>query len=103
MATTKLGLPTITGNMTADVVRDLNGLAEAVDAKAGAASGLATLGADGKVPASQLNVSSSADKITVADAGNYYTSTNVEGALQEVGQTMNAVRGSLVNSAQSLL
>jgi hypothetical protein len=31
MATTRLGLPTITGNMTADVVRDLNALAEAVD------------------------------------------------------------------------
>lgn len=49
MATEKLGLPTITGNMTADVVRDLNALANGVDAKAGTAGGLATLGADGKL------------------------------------------------------
>lgn len=64
---------------------------------------VATLGPDGKVPASQLNVSSSADKITVTDAGGYFASANAEGALQEVGQTLNAVRGSLVTSAQSLL
>lgn len=49
MATTKLGLPTITGNMTADVVRDMNALANAVDGKAGAANGLALLNAQGKV------------------------------------------------------
>ena len=70
---------------------------------AGTANGLATLGSDGKVPASQLNVSSSADKITVADAGNYYTSTNTEGALQEIGQTLNAMRGSLITSANNIL
>ena len=33
MATTKLGLPTISDNMSADVVRDMNALAEAIDAK----------------------------------------------------------------------
>ncbi|MED1906106.1 hypothetical protein, partial [Cytobacillus firmus] len=59
MATTKLSLPTISGNLTADVVRDMNALAEAVDSKAGAAHGLATLGADGKVPSTQLNVDTS--------------------------------------------
>lgn len=47
MSTTRLGLPTITGNMANNVPRDLNALAEAVDEKAGVASGLATLGADG--------------------------------------------------------
>ena len=47
MATTKLGLPTVTSNMSADVPRDLNALAEAVDAKVGVSSGLATLGTDG--------------------------------------------------------
>lgn len=47
--TAKLKLPKIGGNMTADVPRDMNALAEAVDAKAGVAGGLATLGADGKV------------------------------------------------------
>lgn len=40
---------------------------------------------------------------SITDTGNYYTSNNAEGALQEVGQTLNAVRGSLVTSAQSLL
>ncbi len=64
MATEKLGLPTITGNMTADVVRDINALATAVDGKSGVANGLATLGADGKVPADQLNVQAPADAST---------------------------------------
>lgn len=41
--------------------------------------------------------------VTIADAGSYYTSDNVEGALQEIGQTMSSIRGSLVQSAQSLL
>jgi hypothetical protein len=64
---------------------------------------VATLGPDGKVPADQLNVSSSADKITVADAGNYYTSTNSEGALQEIGQTLASMRSSLVTSTNNIL
>lgn len=59
MATDKLGLPKITGNMTADVVRDLNALADAVDNIAGKSDGLATLGPDGKVPAEQVNVDTS--------------------------------------------
>ncbi|MDA5561942.1 fibronectin type III domain-containing protein [Exiguobacterium sp. MMG028] len=54
MPTTKLTLPLIDGSNTADVVRDMNALANAVDDKAGASDGLATLDATGKVPASQL-------------------------------------------------
>ncbi|WP_149093430.1 tail fiber protein [Paenibacillus terrae] len=62
MATTeKLDLPLIEPNMTADVPRDMNALAEAVDAKVGVAGGLAVLGADGKVPADQLNVKDPVD------------------------------------------
>jgi hypothetical protein len=64
---------------------------------------VATLGTDGKVPASQLNVSSAASSITVDDAGGYYDSTHVEGALQEIGQTLNSTRGSLVTSANNIL
>lgn len=56
MATPKLNLPTITGNETADVPRDFNAIANAIDNKAGAADGLATLGPDGKVPSNQVNV-----------------------------------------------
>lgn len=59
MPTTKLILPTISGNMTADVVRDFNALAEAVDGKAGTSNGLATLDSSGKVPANQLNIDTS--------------------------------------------
>ncbi|MGG1641889.1 pyocin knob domain-containing protein [Paenibacillus sp. NRS-1782] len=59
--TDKLSLPLIEPNMTADVPRDVNALAEAVDAKVGVAGGLAVLGADGKVPADQLNVKDPAD------------------------------------------
>ncbi|MDR7001551.1 phage tail protein [Neobacillus niacini] len=47
MATTNLGLPLIAGNTSADVVRDMNALANGVDGKVGVASGIATLGADG--------------------------------------------------------
>lgn len=42
MPTENLGLPTISGNMTADVVRDMNALAEAVDAAAGVDGSLAS-------------------------------------------------------------
>jgi hypothetical protein len=69
----------------------------------GAANGVATLGSDGKVPATQLNVSSSADKITITDTGGYYTGTHVEAALQEVGQTLNLMRGDLVTSTNNIL
>ena len=64
MPTLKLNLPTIDNSKTADIVRDMNALAEAVDTVAGANSGLATLGSDGKVPSSQLNVSAPADATT---------------------------------------
>lgn len=80
MPTTKLNLPLIDGTNTADVVRDFNALANAVDNKAGASDGLATLGADGKVPASQLNVSAPADATTtqkgVVQLSNSMTSTS---------------------------
>ncbi|WP_263560461.1 pyocin knob domain-containing protein [Paenibacillus polymyxa] len=59
--TDKLSLPLIESNMTADVPRDMNALAEAVDARVGVAGGLAVLGADGKVPADQLNVKDPVD------------------------------------------
>ncbi|MEK3975499.1 phage tail protein [Psychrobacillus sp. FSL K6-1267] len=49
MPTNKLGLPTITGNMNADVVRDMNAIAQAVDDKAGVPGGLALLDDSGKV------------------------------------------------------
>lgn len=62
MPTTKLNLPLIDGTNTADVVRDMNALANAVDNKAGASDGLATLDATGKVPASQLS-----DRITLGN------------------------------------
>lgn len=64
MPTTKLNLPLIDGSNTADVVRDMNALANAVDNKVGVPDGLATLGASGKVPASQLpEISGDATKL----------------------------------------
>lgn len=62
--TSKLNLPLIDATATADVPRDMNALANGIDAKAGAAGGLATLGADGKVPAEQLNVTQPPDAST---------------------------------------
>lgn len=55
MPTTNLGLPTITGNMTADVVRDVNALAESIDNKVGIPNGLAKLGPNGKLLPGQEN------------------------------------------------
>lgn len=62
--TAKLGLPMIDDNMVADVVRDENALANAIDERAGSPNGLATLGSDGKVPPEQLNVSQPPDATT---------------------------------------
>lgn len=67
MATNKLNLPTITHNQTADVPRDLNALANAVDAKVAVPNGLATLGADGKVPAAQIAVDLTSIERAIAD------------------------------------
>lgn len=44
-----------------------------------------------------------ATQTTITDAGGYYTSGHTEGALQEIGQTINAVRGSMYTSATTLL
>lgn len=66
-------------------------------------NGVASLGADGKVPPAQLpTLASTATDITITDTANYYTSTNVEGALAELGQTLNGTRANLVSTAQAL-
>lgn len=69
----------------------------------GVANGVATLGADGKVPASQLNISSNASAITLTDSANYYTSTSVEGALAEIGQALVGTTGKLISDINALL
>lgn len=81
-----------------------------VEGLIGKPNGIASLDENGKIPSSQLGdignigkVSSTADAISVADAGNYYTSTNVEGALQEIGQVLNSIRGSLIDSVNTIL
>lgn len=99
---TKLNLPKPLGNENFTRAK-YNELIDAIDAKAGATSGLAQLGADGKVPPAQLpTLASTATDITVTDTANYYTSTNVEGALAELGQTLAGTRANLVSTAQAL-
>lgn len=91
MATTeKLDLPLIEPNMTADVPRDMNALAEALEAKVGVAGGLAVLGADGKVPADQLNVKDPVD-----------ASTTVKGLVQLTNAT-NSTSETLAPTAKAL-
>ena len=69
----------------------------------GQASGVATLGPDGKVPTAQLpTIASTATDITITDAANYYVATQVEGALAEIGQTLAGTRTSIVTTAQQL-
>lgn len=87
MPTPRYNLPTITPAMTADVPRDLNALANATDEA---------------LHTAVSSLSSRAVDITIADTANYYTTKNVEAALQAVGQTLNGTRASLVSTAQAL-
>lgn len=87
MPTPNLNLPLIAGQNTTDVVRDMNALANAVDTNVGTAL---------------ANLSSAAVDIELTDTNNYYTSAHVEGALAELGQTLNGARSSLVATAQAL-
>jgi phage-related tail fiber protein len=90
---------------TARAVKQAYDLANAAipSSQKGQPNGVATLGPDGKVPSSQLNISTSANAITITDSGGYYTSGNVEGALQEIGQVLNAMRGDLITSVNNIL
>ena len=111
--TTKLKLPKISDNMTADVVRDINGLADAVDAKAGAAGGLATLGADGKVPAGQLAVDMSGlatkaelsahneEKASLTAYGHAKLSSATDSSAEDVASTPKAVKAAYDRAEQA--
>lgn len=100
--TPKLNLPKPLGNENFNRA-NYNALIDAIDDAAGAQGGIAQLGADGKVPAAQLpTLASTATDISITDTANYYTSSNVEGALSELGQTLNGTRASLVSTAQAL-
>lgn len=89
-------------------ISDVTGLSTALSNKLdtsqrGAASGVASLGADGKVPTSQLpTIANTAADITIADSGNYFDGANVETGMQEIGRVLAGSRASLVASAQQL-
>ncbi len=89
-------------------IADITGLSTALSNKLdtsqrGAASGVASLGADGKVPTSQLpTIANTAADITIADSGNYFDGANVETGMQEIGRVLAGSRASLVASAQQL-
>lgn len=89
-------------------IADVTGLSTALSNKLdtsqrGAASGVASLGADGKVPTSQLpTIANTAADITIADSGNYFDGANVETGMQEIGRVLAGSRASLVASAQQL-
>lgn len=69
----------------------------------GAANGVASLGADGKVLPSQLpTIVNAASDITITDAGNYFNGSNVEAGMQEIGQVLAGARTSIVTTAQQL-
>lgn len=74
-----------------------------LESEKGMPNGVPFLDADGKVPTTQLpTLASTANDITIADANDYYTSTKVEGALAEIGQTIAGTRTSIVTTAQQL-
>lgn len=74
-----------------------------LDGQKGKPNGVATLDASGKVPASQLNISMTGSAISITDSGDYYNGSNVEAALQEIGQVLNAMRGNLIMSVNNIL
>lgn len=49
------------------------------------------------------DVSVTGTSVNITDSGNYYTGTEVESALQEIGQTLNNMRGNLITSANNIL
>lgn len=92
---------------TSKAVKDAADIAKAAipASQKGQPGGTATLDESGKVPASQLNISSTADKITIADAGGYFTGPNktTEKALQEIGQALTGTRGEIIAQVNALL
>ncbi|MBA9027507.1 phage tail protein [Peribacillus huizhouensis] len=113
MTTSKLGLPIVTGNMSTDVVRDVNALANAVDAKVGVAGGLATLDANGKVIgvdtsalATKAEVSAHKTEVaTLADKGHVQLSNATNSADESMAATPKAVKAAydLANGKQAAL
>lgn len=103
-------IPDPNGNVTLNIPEpDLSELATKLElteleGTKGQPSGIATLGLDGKVPSEQLpKISNSAIDVSIEDTGNYYTGINAEDALQEIGQAMNVMRGSLIASVNGIL
>lgn len=66
--------------------------------------GVATLDANGKVPLNQLEIPEMvATNVTIKDAGNYYSGSSVELALQEIASTVASGNSSLIASVNKLL
>lgn len=81
MPTTKLNLPLISGNMSADVPRDLNALAQKIDDLAGVPGGHALLDENGKVIGMADMI---ARNVQVEDPKNIFAGANVEVVLEEL-------------------
>lgn len=113
----------VNGDLGPDITLDASDVGAIPASQKGVAGGVASLNAEGKVIDASGNevegaVASvngmtgdvvieasggTAASTTVTDTGGYYTATEVEGALQEIGQTLNSTRGSLVTSANNIL
>jgi hypothetical protein len=79
------------------------GLATQAEAEAGTSSSKYMTPLRTAQAIAKLAPSPNAASVSISDAGGYYTGTNTEAALQEVGQMLNAMRGDLITSANSLL
>lgn len=76
------------------------------DSQKGQPNGVATLDENGKVinaDGTYPGGATTANAITITDNGGYYTGADVESALQEIGQTLNAMRGDLITSVNNVL
>lgn len=81
MPTPKLNLPLISGNMSADVPRDMNALAQKIDSLAGVPGGHAMLDEEGNVIGIKAMI---ARNVAVEDPKNIFTGANVEVVLEEL-------------------
>ena len=79
------------------------GLATQAEAEAGTSDAKYMTPLKTKQAILKLAPTPTTSSLTITDSGNYFGSNNVEGALQEIGQTLNGVRGSLIDSVNEIL
>lgn len=105
MTTPKLGLPTITGNMTADVVRDINTLAEAIDDSVASLEDVAAIAGTSNADVTQIKavlLESDTRQTVFEYTGGVITAiVEKDGATEVTRTTLNYTAGALTSVAEA--